>query len=224
MGRWDGLQGAATHARKTDTRQNTRKTNTQRTPPPDARTRTNRTILKHLQLTTAILQTTHALQTHHQGRPTLNLLQTYSPSCTTLATRRAAAPPTANQPTDDQTTSDDRAVASTKDDQARMASLAADVEAFKQAKAAAQADGDDKVTTLERVVDTLGTILSYNFLVIVAFFAWFLAGVFGQYVVKDLFLISAFPSFWDVLILPLLSTHMALTLLSAGLARLTTAK
>lgn len=105
-----------------------------------------------------------------------------------------------------------------------MASLAADVEAFKQAKAAAQADGDDEITTLERVVDTLGTILSYNFLVIVAFFAWFLAGVFGQYVVKDLFLISAFQSFWDVLILPLLSTHMALTLLSAGLERLTKAK
>ena len=112
-------------------------------------------------------------------------------------------------------------VASDSSDEARekqMSELRRDIESFKQASQTDMEDAESP-TLLRNTIDTLGTVLSYNSLIICAFFAWFLAAVAGQYVVKDMTLITAFRGYWDVLILPLLSTHMALTFLSAGLER-----
>jgi len=109
--------------------------------------------------------------------------------------------------------------------------LAADLEKFKAEKGltgkALAGPGssatDGERTLLQKVIDVLGTILTYNFAIICTFFAWFLAGVAAQFGAQQTAIIEAFRSAWDVLILPLLSTHMALTFLSAGLERLPTA-
>ena len=70
------------------------------------------------------------------------------------------------------------------------------------------------------MINALGTVLTYNFFIIIGFFLWFLVGVGLQFGAQDTTVIGAFQAFWDKLILPLLSTHMLLTFLSAGLERL----
>ena len=70
------------------------------------------------------------------------------------------------------------------------------------------------------MIDTLGTVLTYNFVIIIGFFLWFLSGAIMQVAAKDTYLIDLFRSFWDGLILPLLTTHMTLTFLSAGLEKI----
>ncbi len=102
--------------------------------------------------------------------------------------------------------------------------LAADIARFKAERAidpsAAAEQGEEETTLLQNVIDTLGTVLTYNFFIICAFFAWFLVGVGAQFGAQNLVIISAFRSAWDVIIMPLLTTHMTLTFLSAGLERL----
>ena len=113
-----------------------------------------------------------------------------------------------------------------------------------------------------KTIDTLGTILTFNFGIICLFFTWFLVchtgpeprelpadlarpqttrssapvhpsrsathtreprlgqvGVGAQFGADNVTIINAFRSCWDFLILPLLSTHMALTFLSFGLEK-----
>ena len=47
----------------------------------------------------------------------------------------------------------------------------------------------------------------------------FVAGCFGKFALETDVVIDAFTGLWEVLILPLLSTHMALTFLSAGIEK-----
>ena len=82
---------------------------------------------------------------------------------------------------------------------------------------------DDEPGMLMKTIDTLGTILTYNFGIIILFFTWFLVGVGAQFGADDTAIINAFRSAWDVLILPLLTTHMTLTFLSFGLEKLVNA-
>ena len=109
------------------------------------------------------------------------------------------------------------------EDSGRADALAADVERFR-AKAAeeAAASGVDpeEQTFLDKTIDTLGTVLTYNFFIIIGFFTWFLGGVFAQFGLQSFFLINAFRGAWDVIIMPLLTTHMTLTFLSYGLEKL----
>jgi len=101
--------------------------------------------------------------------------------------------------------------------------LAADIARFKAERDISSSifDADDAdPTILQKVINTLGTVLTYNFFIIIAFFIWFIAGAIGQFGFDSTWLILAFQAKWDVLILPLLSTHMALTFLSAGLERI----
>lgn len=102
--------------------------------------------------------------------------------------------------------------------------LAADIARFKADRGISRSIRDSpeesEIGMLERVINTLGTVLTYNFFIIIGFFLWFLAGAALQFGADSTWLIVAFQSKWDVLILPLLSTHMALTFLSAGLERL----
>ena len=99
--------------------------------------------------------------------------------------------------------------------------LASDLAQFKSTSPAVERVGsdDDEDGPLQKVINTLGTVLTYNFFIIITFFLWFVAGVGMQYGAQNYALIGAFQGAWDVLILPLLSTHMALTFLSAGLER-----
>jgi len=103
--------------------------------------------------------------------------------------------------------------------QERLDRLAADVARFKEESVNTTSTNDEE-GILQKVIDTLGTVLTYNFFIIIGFFIWFLAGVGLQFGAKELAVIGAFRSLWDPLILPLLSTHMGLTFLSAGLERL----
>lgn len=165
-------------------------------------------------------------------------------------------------------------------EQGRLEQLERDLNAFKaerglSGRALAGGAADDPLTggeepgLLQKVINALGNVLTFNFFVIIIFFSWFLtgsrrtsaparnphllrgarvpspargvghhgggrastdvvsslatrglSGVGLQYGAHDKSLINAFRSAWDVLILPLLSTHMALTFLSAGLERL----
>ena len=99
--------------------------------------------------------------------------------------------------------------------------LAADIARFKADKGipASNYNADEELGLLERVISVLGTVLTYNFFIIIGFFAWFLAGVGLQFGANNYAVIGSFQALWEVLILPLLSTHMALTFLSAGLER-----
>ncbi|KAJ1450308.1 hypothetical protein M885DRAFT_571389 [Pelagophyceae sp. CCMP2097] len=76
-------------------------------------------------------------------------------------------------------------------------------------------------TAMESVVTTLGTILSVNFVVIFVLFLWFLFGCFSLSVLSDDTTIVLVKAAFDPFILPLLSTHMGLTFLSAGLEKMT---
>ena len=101
--------------------------------------------------------------------------------------------------------------------------LAADLEQFRVdtgAGAEPTRREDEELSLIDKTIDVLGTVLTYNFFIIIAFFAWFLAGVGMQYGAQNTVLIGAFQGAWDVLILPLLTTHMTLTFLSAGLEKI----
>eukprot|EP00965_Chrysotila_dentata_P199527 6179438-Pleurochrysis_carterae.AAC.2 len=73
---------------------------------------------------------------------------------------------------------------------------------------------------VRRTIDVLGTVLTYNFFIICAFFLWFLTGVGAQYGAQNDAIIQAFRGAWDYIIQPLLGTHMLLTFISAGLERM----
>lgn len=105
----------------------------------------------------------------------------------------------------------------------RKDALQADVERFKAkrlADAAAAGIDPEEMTLLEKSIDTLGTILTYNFFIIITFFGWFLTGVVAQFGLKEFAIINAFRGAWDWLIMPLLTTHMTLTFLSYGLEKM----
>lgn len=88
--------------------------------------------------------------------------------------------------------------------------LAQDLAKFKQLVP----NDDEEMTLLEKVSETLGNILSVNFVIILGFFSWLVLGVIFRYTVQVTQIIDGFLALWDWLILPLLSTHLALTLLS----------
>lgn len=99
--------------------------------------------------------------------------------------------------------------------------LAEDIARFK-AERGLDADVTEEVEggLLQQVIDTLGNILTVNFFIICVFFTWFLTGVGAQYGAQNTAIIEAFRGAWDLIILPLLTTHMTLTFLSAGLERI----
>ena len=104
--------------------------------------------------------------------------------------------------------------------------LAADLARFKAedaAKRGPQRAEDEGPSLLQNVINTLGTVLTYNFFIICTFFLWFLVGAGQQLGLKETTIIDTFRSFWDWLIMPLLTTHMTLTFLSYGLEKLATA-
>ena len=70
-----------------------------------------------------------------------------------------------------------------------------------------------------KTIGTLGTILTYNFFIIIGFFTWFMTGVVAQFGFQQTALIDAFRGAWDYVIQPLLGTHMTLTFLSYGLEK-----
>ena len=101
--------------------------------------------------------------------------------------------------------------------------LAADLARFKSDRNILPGDreaAEEELTLVGKTVNVLGTVLTYNFFIICALFLWFLAGVGMQYGAQNTFLIGAFQGCWDLFILPLLTTHMTLTFLSAGLEKL----
>lgn len=118
---------------------------------------------------------------------------------------------------------DKDSLAESWEDSGRKDSLAADVERFRAAKAekvAASGDDPEEFSLLDSTINTLGTVLTYNFFIIITFFAWFLTGVAFQFGAQQYAIINAFRSCWDFLIMPLLTTHMTLTFLSFGLEKM----
>jgi len=106
------------------------------------------------------------------------------------------------------------------------AGLAADLAQFKAQEAAKrgpQSAEQEENGMLQNVINTLGTVLTYNFFIIITFFVWFLVGAGQQLGMQQTTIIDTFRSFWDWLIMPLLTTHMTLTFLSYGLEKLATA-
>ena len=99
--------------------------------------------------------------------------------------------------------------------------LAEDIARFKAERGLDELreEEEEEAGLLYTVIDTLGTILTYNFGIIITFFAWFLTGVGMQYGAQNTVVIDAFRGCWDVLIMPLLTTHMTLTFLSFGLEK-----
>lgn len=128
------------------------------------------------------------------------------------------------------------------DRQAVNAKLESDLAAFRAQEAMKEvAPPTEENSILKQAINILGKILTFNFFVICIFFLWFLAGaqiaschsrnlsdfrkpvsagVFAQFALQQTAIIGSFQGAWDVIILPLLSTHMALTFLSAGLEKL----
>ena len=76
---------------------------------------------------------------------------------------------------------------------------------------------------LYKTIDTLGTVLTYNFFIICSFFLWFLTGVVAQFGAGNVAIMNSFRAAWDVLIQPLLGTHMLLTFISYGLEKVAAA-
>ena len=72
---------------------------------------------------------------------------------------------------------------------------------------------------VQGLINVLGTVLGFNFVVIVGLFLWFLSGVFSLYALDNDTIIIAVKAAFDPFILPLLSTHMGLTFLSYGLEK-----
>mmetsp|Transcript_11 Transcript_11/g.18 ORF Transcript_11/g.18 Transcript_11/m.18 type:complete len:164 (-) Transcript_11:64-555(-) len=78
---------------------------------------------------------------------------------------------------------------------------------------------ESKTNPLISVINIFGAILSVNFVIIVGLFLYFLYGVFSLYALKNEAPILSVQANFDPFILPILSTHMGLTFLSAGLER-----
>jgi hypothetical protein len=97
--------------------------------------------------------------------------------------------------------------------------LMGDIERFRNRPPSEDAAKPDSGlrTGLQTVSSGLGTLLSYNFIIIVAFFLWFLLGIVSAYGFKNEGLIREFQGRWDGLIFPLLTTHMTLTFVSKGI-------
>lgn len=108
-------------------------------------------------------------------------------------------------------------VFSAEDEKDRNAQLLADIERFRSTETPKEVV---KADVLDTIVDGLGVVLSINFVVIVVLFSWFLWGVFSLYALENDATITLVKASFDPIILPILSTHMALTFLSAGLERL----
>jgi hypothetical protein len=109
--------------------------------------------------------------------------------------------------------------AETEDEEAtrRNEDLLEDISEFRRTR---DTSGDtEKNAQLKKAVSVLGTILSYNFVIIVGFFLWFITGCAVKFGLKSDVVIDAFTGLWEWLVLPLLSTHMALTFLSAGIEK-----
>lgn len=86
--------------------------------------------------------------------------------------------------------------------------------------AARSLDAPEEEGLLQKVINTLGTVLTFNFFIIIIFFTWFITGVGAQFALDNVEIINAFRGAWDVIILPLLTTHMTLTFLSYGLEKM----
>jgi hypothetical protein len=95
----------------------------------------------------------------------------------------------------------------------------AELKSKRERERGSMAEGEDPKAFLRSVVNVCGTVLSYNFIIIIGFFLWFLSGCFGKFVLDSDVVIDAFTGKWEILILPLLSTHMGLTFFSAGIEK-----
>ena len=94
--------------------------------------------------------------------------------------------------------------------------LIADAARFRERGTVVEAASENPVQGL---INVLGTVLGFNFVVIVGLFLWFLSGVFSLYALDNDTIIIAVKAAFDPFILPLLSTHMGLTFLSYGLEK-----
>ena len=94
--------------------------------------------------------------------------------------------------------------------------LIADAARFRERGTVVEAAAENPVQGL---INVLGTVLGFNFVVIVGLFLWFLSGVFSLYALDNDTIIIAVKAAFDPFILPLLSTHMGLTFLSYGLEK-----
>ena len=94
--------------------------------------------------------------------------------------------------------------------------LIADAARFRERGIVGEAAPENPVQGL---INVLGTVLGFNFVVIVGLFLWFLSGVFSLYALDNDTIIIAVKAAFDPFILPLLSTHMGLTFLSYGLEK-----
>ena len=92
----------------------------------------------------------------------------------------------------------------------------ADAARFRERGTVVEAASENPVQGL---INVLGTVLGFNFVVIVGLFLWFLSGVFSLYALDNDTIIIAVKAAFDPFILPLLSTHMGLTFLSYGLEK-----
>ena len=86
--------------------------------------------------------------------------------------------------------------------------LIADAARFRERGTVVEAAPENPVQGL---INVLGTVLGFNFVVIVGLFLWFLSGVFSLYALDNDAIIIAVKAAFDPFILPLLSTHMGLT-------------
>lgn len=96
--------------------------------------------------------------------------------------------------------------------------LLSDIARFKERDVAKATSGSNLAAT---VLNGLGFVLTCNFVIIVALFGWFLVGATAQLGFKSMAPIMAFRGAWDPFIMPLLTTHMSLTILSKALEKLT---
>jgi hypothetical protein len=100
------------------------------------------------------------------------------------------------------------------------ADLLSDIARFKQRESASAALSDGRPDVVMSVINSLGLILTCNFVIIVGLFGWFIVGAVAQLGFKSMAPITAFRGAWDPFILPLLSTHMGLTFLSKFLEKI----
>ena len=115
--------------------------------------------------------------------------------------------------------SESRAAARDKvTDQKISDDLKKDIERFRKMKTTVTEDAG--ANALVTVVNGLGVVLSVNFVIIVSLFLWFLFGCFQLFALNNDTVIVSVKNNFDPYILPVLSTHMALTFLSAALERI----
>mmetsp|Transcript_14682 Transcript_14682/g.24896 ORF Transcript_14682/g.24896 Transcript_14682/m.24896 type:complete len:207 (-) Transcript_14682:280-900(-) len=95
--------------------------------------------------------------------------------------------------------------------------LLADISEFRRTRDTS--NDTEKNAKLKQAIGVLGTVLSYNFVIIIGFFLWFVTGCVVKFGFESDVVIDGFTGLWEWLVLPLLSTHMALTFLSAGIEK-----